>query len=195
MPLVMDTRPAAYCVIIRDQQILLSHFSTRIRDGRQYRGWVFPGGGMEIGEQPAQTAVREVFEETGYTVVLDGFLGVHADYAEQADGSTFCAMRSIYAAHITDGDLVVEHDGSTDDVLWVPLTELEKYLPARQEPGLLPCVFTSTARMLGYEGVSEWVAECLRLGQVATRVSSLAPLSAGSTGAGTEKKEESDGSC
>lgn len=31
--------------------------------------WELPGGGVEAGETPAQTAVREVFEETGF--VLD----------------------------------------------------------------------------------------------------------------------------
>ncbi len=34
------------------------------------RFWTFPGGGLEEGETPAQCAVREMFEETGYRVEL-----------------------------------------------------------------------------------------------------------------------------
>ncbi len=29
--------------------------------------WVFPGGGLEVGEELTETAIREVLEETGYT--------------------------------------------------------------------------------------------------------------------------------
>lgn len=32
--------------------------------------WVLPGGGMDNGESPEQTVVREVFEETGLHVVI-----------------------------------------------------------------------------------------------------------------------------
>src|SRR5579864_4267295 len=31
-------------------------------------GWAFPGGGIEEGETPADAALRECFEETGYTL-------------------------------------------------------------------------------------------------------------------------------
>lgn len=130
MSLVMKTRPAAYCVIIQDEQILLSHFSTRTDEGYVLEGWTLPGGGIEIGEQPAQTAVREVAEETGYQVELDELLGVHCGYSSQKDGSTFCALRTIYRAHVVGGDFAVEQEGSTDDARWVPLNELDDFAAA-----------------------------------------------------------------
>src|SRR5262245_27031952 len=39
--------------------------------------WVPPGGLIEPGEQPADAAVRETWEETGLLVELTGLLGVY----------------------------------------------------------------------------------------------------------------------
>ncbi len=36
--------------------------------------WEFPGGKCEAGETPAEATVREVFEEVGVNVVVDGLL-------------------------------------------------------------------------------------------------------------------------
>ena len=39
-----------------------------------HRAWSFPKGRMEPGETPEQTALREVFEETGYRIrLIEGF--------------------------------------------------------------------------------------------------------------------------
>ena len=40
--------------------------------------WVLPKGHIEDDEDPPETAVREVLEETGVTAVVDGPLGEHA---------------------------------------------------------------------------------------------------------------------
>ncbi len=43
--------------------------------------WGLPGGNMEIGESAAQTAAREVFEETGLVVSVGRLIGVYSDPA------------------------------------------------------------------------------------------------------------------
>ncbi|WP_421083151.1 NUDIX hydrolase [Rothia nasimurium] len=146
MPLVMDTRPAAYAVVIEDGKILLSRWVPTIPGYEP--GWTLPGGGMDPGEQPAETAVREVLEETGYTIELDGLLGVHTAYFDQ-DGTDrpFCAFRTIYRGHVTGGELTHEVGGSSDMAAWIPLAELDQhpYYSALDE----------AARLLGFDDASD----------------------------------------
>jgi 8-oxo-dGTP diphosphatase len=123
----MDTRVGAYAVIVQDEAVLLSHWNPR---HATFRGaWTLPGGGMEIGEQPAETALREVLEETGFTVELDELLGVHSRHMspdERMDGlgRPLHALRVIYRAHVTGGTLTAEVGGSSDEARWFPLTAL-----------------------------------------------------------------------
>ena len=39
--------------------------------------WSFPSGYVDQGELPETAAIREVYEETGVTVVIDGLLGLY----------------------------------------------------------------------------------------------------------------------
>lgn len=41
--------------------------------------WALPGGAMDIGETLAQSAVREVKEETGFDVRIDRIVGIYSD--------------------------------------------------------------------------------------------------------------------
>lgn len=56
---------------MQDGKILLARFT-----GGKAPEWTLPGGGLEVGEDPAAAARREVTEETGYQVELQGLLGV-----------------------------------------------------------------------------------------------------------------------
>lgn len=56
-------------IVIKDNKLLVIH---RINKGDEY--WVFPGGGVEKGETPEQTTIREINEETTITVVPKKFL-------------------------------------------------------------------------------------------------------------------------
>jgi ADP-ribose pyrophosphatase YjhB (NUDIX family) len=59
----------ARAIIIRNRHIALIK---RQREGRTY--YVIPGGGMEAGETPEQTAVRESREELGLNIAIDRLL-------------------------------------------------------------------------------------------------------------------------
>lgn len=120
----MRMRVAAYALITRgvgaSQQILLPHW----REGRM-SGWTLPGGGVEPGEHPADGAVREVKEESGYDVRLTGLLGVDSAVLDSASrGDELQALRILYRAEILGGELTVEAAGSTDDVAWHRLADV-----------------------------------------------------------------------
>ncbi len=119
----MDIRLGAYGVIVSDGAILLTHWAAGA-------AWTLPGGGIDPGEEPTAAAVREIFEETGLTATVDRLLGlstvvVPADRRLNGRDVPLHALRIVYRATVAPGELVVEVDGSSDDVRWVPLDRLD----------------------------------------------------------------------
>lgn len=120
----METRVAAYAVIERRGEILLTHW----RRGR-LSGWTLPGGGIEPGEDPKHAAKREVFEETGLTAHIGKLIGVDSrvftreDAPEGVDPELH-TIRIIYRATVTEGPLRFEVGGSSDEARWVPIDDI-----------------------------------------------------------------------
>ncbi|MGW7365699.1 NUDIX hydrolase [Streptomyces sp. NPDC054841] len=114
-------RVAAYAVCVRDGQILLARWVAR--DGA--KRWTLPGGGMDHGEHPVDTVVREVEEETGYTAEATVLLGVDSMRVRRprklGAGGDFQSLRILYEGRITGGELRPETGGSTDLAAWHPL--------------------------------------------------------------------------
>ncbi|WP_159601228.1 NUDIX hydrolase [Agromyces humi] len=119
----MDIRIAAYGVIIRDGQILLSHWNEHGRSG-----WTLPGGGVEGAEHPVAAAKREIFEETGYEASVDRLLGIDTmvvPAARRHSGTDpLYAMRIVYRASVLGGALRNEVGGSSDEARWFPVAEV-----------------------------------------------------------------------
>ncbi|MEU6351157.1 NUDIX hydrolase [Streptomyces sp. NPDC047072] len=115
-------RLAAYAVCVRDERILLA----RGVDGAGLPEWTLPGGGMEHGEDPHDTVLREVEEETGYHVEVTGLLGVRSRTVTERRGLgrtvDHHGVGVIYEARVTGGDLRHEVGGTTDMAAWHDLT-------------------------------------------------------------------------
>lgn len=120
-----DTRLAAYAVIVDDQDRLLLALWNEPAEPL----WTLPGGGVDLHESVEDGVVREVREETGYDVELDGLLCVDAKDVppERRISDTdrwLRGVRVIYRAHVVGGELAREVGGSTDEARWFPLAEV-----------------------------------------------------------------------
>jgi 8-oxo-dGTP diphosphatase len=119
-----DTRLAAYAVVARDEHILLSLWN-EVVPGQ----WTMPGGGVDLHETVETAVVREVREETGYAVSLVRLLGVDTLLIPACD-RTFVterplkAVRVVFEATVTAGELTREVGGSTDEARWIALADL-----------------------------------------------------------------------
>ncbi|MEU6158415.1 NUDIX hydrolase [Streptomyces sp. NPDC047130] len=120
-----ELRVAAYAVCVRDDQVLLARWVA----GDGTKRWTLPGGGMDHGEDPYDTVVREVEEETGHTVEPVSLLGVDSvrrSYPRRLGArADFHGLRVVYEARITGGTLRNEVGGSTDMAAWHPLDAVE----------------------------------------------------------------------
>ncbi|HNQ07896.1 MAG TPA: NUDIX domain-containing protein [Tetrasphaera sp.] len=117
-------RVAAYAVVVRDADVLLTQLSHRVRGvpGR----WTLPGGGVEPGEDPGTGLRREVWEETGQhlgSVQLIDLLTAHW-VGQGPDGvwEDYQVVRLVYAASVPEPEPLVVHDvgGTTAQAAWVP---------------------------------------------------------------------------
>jgi 8-oxo-dGTP diphosphatase len=116
-----DTRLAAYAVVVDDGRILLALWN----EGAE-PAWTLPGGGVDLHETVAETAVREVREETGYEVALGRILGVDSFVVvpEDVEDRPNKSVRVLFEGRIVGGELTHEVDGSTDEARWIPLGEV-----------------------------------------------------------------------
>ncbi len=122
-------RVAAYALLTRDGDVLLTRMSGRTRiEGR----WTLPGGGVDHGEDPRDALRREIYEETGLTAEPGRILDVHATHftGARADGlvEDYHGIHLIFDAELDERSReatphVVEEDGSTDHAEWLPVEQ------------------------------------------------------------------------
>jgi len=122
-------RVAAY-VLCRDDggRILLTRFTQR---GHPDSGkWTMPGGAMEWGEDPIETAGRELEEETGLQADVGRVLGVFSRWyaaQESASGRAGHVIGIVYEGTNVSGLLRSEFPddaaNTTDAAAWFTLEE------------------------------------------------------------------------
>lgn len=103
-----------------------------VRDGdrfvlveeRRDRGWYLPAGRVEHGESLVDGARREVREESGLDVELDGILRIEHTPALAARDAR---LRVVFLAHPIGGALKTTPDEESLGAAWVRLTELHRY--------------------------------------------------------------------
>lgn len=110
-------RKAVRCYLIKDNKVVV----TKYNKGNKKEGYYdIPGGKIENGELLKQTAIREVFEETGCTVKLKGILPIVS--VKAPSGETHVLVRFI--AEIVDENIKFD----TDEILevkWIDINEIK----------------------------------------------------------------------
>ena len=74
IPVYLDPKVAAACTVTTDGGVVLLR---RAQHDEAYGRWILPGGHVNRGEAVDLAAKREVREETGLGVEIEGLLGVY----------------------------------------------------------------------------------------------------------------------
>jgi 8-oxo-dGTP diphosphatase len=124
--------PGVGAIVVDDQGRLL--FARRSDTGR----WAVVAGMVEPGEQPADTIVREVHEETGVDVAVERILGVATHPVDYPNGDRCEYLSITFLCRATGGTARVNDDESLDVGWFEPteLPELEPYSRLRVEMAL-----------------------------------------------------------
>ena len=121
-------RVAAYAVILREDQILLSRLAPRVSRDEL---WTLPGGGLDHGEDPRDAVLREIHEETGLDATVGETARVYSAHIPGAwrDGVQVDAhaLRIVYDGWVpmdAPEPRVLEVDGSTVEAAWIPVADV-----------------------------------------------------------------------
>lgn len=106
-------------IIVNDGRVLMVR--RRVSEGELM--WQFPAGAIEPGEAAVDAAVRETSEETGLTVKAIRQIGYLASHPKSGREMFYTACEPVSGeAHVAD-------DEELDEIAWVALDEIPKYVP------------------------------------------------------------------
>lgn len=103
------------CLIIENNKLILLH-----RMGKDH--WELPGGIIEPGENPEQTAIREAKEEIGCNVEIIRNLGCFEFVIDNRDFTSYC-----FLANIVKGRPKLMEKDIFDKLMFIPLEELNNH--------------------------------------------------------------------
>ncbi len=93
-------------------------------DEKLHGKWELPGGRIEFGEDPEETAVREVDEETGYEVSNPELFKDVFSYMLEYEEKRVHVLITVYLCHLEGGEKDLS-DHKISDVGWFTRKELE----------------------------------------------------------------------
>ncbi len=90
--------------------------------------WSIPGGMQEVGETAKQTGIREVFEETGIEIAIDGLVAVVDLILPDAAGRVQTHYTLIdFHGHSVREEATPSPGDDADAAHWVRIDALDKY--------------------------------------------------------------------
>lgn len=118
-------KTAARVIIFNQGKILLIH---RIKSGQEY--YVLPGGSIEKGETPRQTAIREIKEETNFEIELDTPLWKIKEKVDREIKLGYYFVAKKFTGNLRLGGPELQRQSNSNQYLleWIPVTQLKAYL-------------------------------------------------------------------
>lgn len=103
--------PGAGGIVINDKGEVLLQLRSDTRT------WGIPGGAMDPGEEPAETAVREIFEETGIRVIPERITSVISGedfFHTYPNGNQIALVSIMFLCRPVKGDPIVNDEESLE---------------------------------------------------------------------------------
>lgn len=122
----MKKRIRSTAVVVHNDQIL-SFFAIDPTSGKEY--FFLPGGGIESGESPIETAIRETFEETGYQIRIESSSAIDKEYFFHWDGQDYDCLTLFYRGYLTNpfqAPKELKDAEYNKGHRWVPMADVEK---------------------------------------------------------------------
>lgn len=115
--------PAVAIVFNNKNEILLAqrHYKNDPRN-RYHGAWGFPGGGIEIDEQPTKTAARETEEETGIKIKILSERPIVMSCVEQTGNHV---IKLGYVSRYIGGKINTSKDDGTNDAGWFSISQIK----------------------------------------------------------------------
>lgn len=117
-PLPNSIVPATAAAIVKDDKLLMIR---RVDNDK----WSLPGGTLDFGESLEECVIREVKEETGLNIRIDGIQDIYSNpniLIEYANGEVRQEFTTVYNATVIDGELKI--DDESKDIQWVSLEKV-----------------------------------------------------------------------
>jgi ADP-ribose pyrophosphatase YjhB (NUDIX family) len=118
--------PPANSLVVGSSAVVVDDEGRILLQRRSDSGnWALPGGAMDIGETLAQSAIREVKEETGFDVRIERIVGIYSDPGHvfaYGDGEVRQEFSICLACAIVGGELRVSSEST--DVRFFSLDEV-----------------------------------------------------------------------
>lgn len=113
----MMTRLSTLCYIENDGKYLMLHRTLKKNDINKDK-WIGVGGHFEEDESPEECVLREVREETGYTLTSWRYRGL----VTFVSGNGITEYMSLFTADGYEGEPIPCDEGELE---WVPISEIE----------------------------------------------------------------------
>ncbi len=110
-------------VIHNEKLLMVKRFEPEVKDA--HLKWEIPGGKVDFGENPEQTIVREIKEETGVKVKVKRLIPtVYTKYWDYPWGIQHTILLGYECELISEGKRTKDHH--VEDVMWIEISNVKK---------------------------------------------------------------------